>query len=40
MNIICNSCKEKLELINHAFVCIKKRCVQFKKIQTRMKEEE
>jgi hypothetical protein len=40
MNIKCNSCKENLEFINYAFVCIKKRCIQFKKIQTRMKEEE
>lgn len=31
---------EKLELINNAFVCIKKKCYQFKKIQTKIKEEE
>ena len=31
---------EKLELINNAFVCIKKKCIQFKKIQTKIKEEE
>jgi len=31
---------EKLELINNAFVCIVKKCNQFKKVQTKMKEEE
>jgi hypothetical protein len=40
MNIKCHSCMEKLELINNAFVCIKKKCNQFKKVQTKMKEEE
>jgi len=40
MNIKCHSCMEKLELINNAFVCIKKKCIQFKKIQTKIKEEE
>ena len=40
MNIKCHSCMEKLELINNAFVCIKKKCIQFKKVQTKMKEEE
>jgi hypothetical protein len=40
MNIKCHSCMEKLELINNAFVCINKKCIQFKKIQTKIKEEE
>jgi len=31
---------EKLELINKAFVCINKKCNQFKIIQTKLKEEE
>jgi len=39
MVLKCNSCKEKLELINNAFVCINKKCDQFKKIQTRLEEE-
>ena len=30
---------EKLELINKAFVCINKKCNQFKKIQTKIEEE-
>ena len=30
---------EKLELINKAFVCINKKCIQFKKIQTKIEEE-
>jgi len=40
MNIKCHSCMEKLELINKAFVCINKKCNQFKIIQTKLKEEE
>ena len=40
MALVCNSCKQKLELINNAFVCIQKKCSQFKKIQTKIKEEE
>jgi len=40
MVLKCNSCMEKLELINNAFVCINKKCSQFKKVQTKMKEEE
>lgn len=40
MALNCNSCKKKLELINNALVCITKNCVQFKKIQVKMKEEE
>jgi len=39
MVLKCNSCKEKLELINKAFVCINKKCIQFKKIQTKFEEE-
>jgi len=31
---------ETLELINNAFVCINKKCTQFKKVQAKMKEEE
>jgi hypothetical protein len=40
MKLQCNSCMDKLELINNAFVCINKQCTQFKKVQTKMKEEE
>ncbi len=39
MNIKCHSCMEKLELINKAFVCINKKCIQFKKVQTKIEEE-
>ena len=31
---------KKLELINKAFVCINKKCIQFKKVQTKIPEEE
>ncbi len=40
MNLKCSSCGTKLELIDKVFVCITKKCNQFKKIQTRLKEEE
>ena len=40
MKLQCNSCMDKLELINNAFVCINKKCNQFKKVQTKIKEEE
>jgi len=40
MVLKCHSCKERIELINNAFVCINKKCTQFKKVQTKMKEEE
>jgi hypothetical protein len=40
MSLKCNICMEKLELINNAFVCINKKCTQFRKVQSKMKEEE
>lgn len=40
MKLKCNSCKQVLELINNAFVCITKECNNFKKVQSKIKEEE
>jgi len=40
MNLRCSSCGTKIELINKIFVCIVKKCPQFKKVQSRTIEEE